>query len=296
MLSVAQMVNVDHITYQQAKACLAVYPELIECHYKARIKDSKKVTEAIKRDKWRYEELPQSVKGNKSTAIDLPQLERLVQWKITHGHNRPFLPAMIRKNDTKAVKEVTTAAAKDLNGFRGDKDTVATKVLDTLCRLTGVGPATATLIVSVYAPDEIPFFSDEVYEWLIVPQGDVMPKLKYDKKEYLRLFDAVRQLRARPGLERLSCSEIEKVAFVVVHVDLLSDEKVKELIASLRSESDETILPEDKDWAANSEDATKPGSQAKPRKRRKRGASSSKTSETTSKTNNAQRKSKRTKR
>ncbi len=74
------------ITIPQINYCLSLYPKVIEKHYASKIKDPKRVSEAIKRDQWRYEELPRSLRhldGQvKATAMSLEQLERLVQWKM----------------------------------------------------------------------------------------------------------------------------------------------------------------------------------------------------------------------
>ena len=74
------------ITIAQIKHCLSLYPKVIEKHYKSKIKDQKKVPEALARDKWRYDELPPSLvpqndRGH-GTSMSLEQLEKLVQWKM----------------------------------------------------------------------------------------------------------------------------------------------------------------------------------------------------------------------
>ena len=74
------------ITVPQVKHCLALYPKVVEKHYASKTKDPKKVSEAIERDKWRYEDLPRSlrIKNEQSKPMDmsLAELARLVQWKM----------------------------------------------------------------------------------------------------------------------------------------------------------------------------------------------------------------------
>ena len=74
------------ITIPQIKHCLSLYPKVVEKHYNAKIKDPKKASEALKRDTWRYEELPASLVGQdekeQGIGMTLDQLERLVQWKM----------------------------------------------------------------------------------------------------------------------------------------------------------------------------------------------------------------------
>lgn len=68
------------ITEAQVDQCLRAYPSVVKKAYERRIKDSRKQNEAVSRDVWRYEELPSSLSGGK--AMNLAQLERLVQWKM----------------------------------------------------------------------------------------------------------------------------------------------------------------------------------------------------------------------
>ena len=80
-------------TFQQA---LTLYPALVEQAYKSKLKDSKKVADALLRDRWRFDELPSSISGMKARGgdpkdknVDLREggltkeaVERLVQWKM----------------------------------------------------------------------------------------------------------------------------------------------------------------------------------------------------------------------
>lgn len=158
----------------------------------------------------------------------------------THGHSRPFLPAMVRKNDSSAVGTQTAQAFSTLQNSQSQppsQETILT-ALDQVCALKGVGPATGTLVLSVFEPTHVPFFQDEMFAWFFGPDHE---KLKYSKPEYTRLLEAV-----TPVLQRIGCKavELEKVAYVVGHVDLLFEEErqllVKELgdIAEVKMEKD----------------------------------------------------------
>ena len=72
--------SASEITKAQLEHCVSLYPDVARKAYGVRNKDSKKGDEAIKRDKWRYEELPVEIQGGK--ALSLSQLERIVQWKM----------------------------------------------------------------------------------------------------------------------------------------------------------------------------------------------------------------------
>ena len=144
-----------------------------------------------------------------------------------------------------------------------------TSLTELMNPLRGVGIATASLILSAVTANKngggIPFFSDDVYLWLCM--GEV-PRLrselaresaervrrrkgcykrlggelalKYNIKEYRGLWEAVRDLRGRllleieDGKEELvSCINIEKVAFVLRHVEVsgLVSEGEEELVS-----------------------------------------------------------------
>lgn len=67
-------------------------------------------------------------------------------------------------------------------------------------KLKGIGPATASLILAVYDPENIPFFSDELFRWL--HYEDAKTKgwdrvIKYTMKEYKDLIEKVAEVRER---------------------------------------------------------------------------------------------------
>ena len=72
------------------------------------------------------------------------------------------------------TKSAFEAAGKDTGGG-----------LDILCKLQGVGPATASAILSVYLPLEVPFMSDEAMDAVVG-----LPRL-YTKAKFLQLQKAV---------------------------------------------------------------------------------------------------------
>ncbi|KAI1616643.1 ADA HAT complex component 1 [Exophiala viscosa] len=244
------------------RVALELYPSLVEKVYTSKLKDPKKVADALQRDKWRFEELPanvahmigsrqKDVKHEKASSnvkdggLTKNAVERLVQWKITHGHSRPFLPAMVRKNDPLAVQTQTAAAFTKLS-FSDSPEPPSTSTvvasLNAACKLTGIGPATGTLILNIFDPAHIPFFQDEMYAWFLPDTKS--DKLKYTQKEYLQLLEAV-----RPVLKRLAVNavDLEKVSYVFGHMDQLDEEERKRLeesVATADEQEAETDLPQ----------------------------------------------------
>lgn len=92
------------------------------------------------------------------------------------------------------------------------------KALKVLTELKGIGPATASLLLSVCDPDEVPFFSDELFRWVMWDEeGGGGPSgwkraIKYNNKEYGELVK-----RVKDGVERLQVSAVdcERVAWVL---------------------------------------------------------------------------------
>lgn len=125
---------------------------------------------------------------------------------------------LVKSNPPDLIKFTTTSAFSSLDA---DKDVL--KALKLLTTLRGIGPATASLLLSVYQPDAIPFFSDELFRWAHwdgigpVSKGPKAGqgwerKIAYSAKEYGGVLERVGRLRER--LE-VGATEAEKVAYVL---------------------------------------------------------------------------------
>lgn len=87
-----------------------------------------------------------------------------------------------------------------------------TKTLDLLTKpLRGIGPATGSLILAVHDPENVIFFSDEAYSWL-VHSGEKV-RISYNSSEFEALFRKAKELQSRLGVSPI---EIEKVAYVIM--------------------------------------------------------------------------------
>lgn len=146
---------------------------------------------------WKTGTLPHLLKqrhDDGSISILKEELVLLMQWKLAVGKFRPALPKLIASNTEEDVKTITSqgfrmflhkaALASLLNQYqKGLLDS-----LKELCKLRGVGPATASLLLSLLTEvtkSAAPFFSDECFLCLV---GDAlrpnMP-IKYNLKEYV---------------------------------------------------------------------------------------------------------------
>ena len=146
---------------------------------------------------------------------------------------------MIRKNDGKAVLEATEATAKSLasmpsNPTMSQALDVTLSAMNTISKLSGVGPATASLVLAVYSP-RIPFFQDELWAWLFPEKAG--GKLKYDRKEYEMLFCKCWEVRERAG-KGVDMVALEKASFVLQHIDLVPENHLGPLTREGKTEKD----------------------------------------------------------
>ena len=128
-----------------------------------------------------------------------------------HGKVRPQLPALVASNE-KATVPVITKAAFEL--YSTDPTNLSAPIKQ-LSELKGVGPATASLLLSMYDGDNVPFFSDELFRWICWDdKTGWKKKIKYDFKEYDLLVEGVKNLRDKLGKDTKAV-DLEKVAYVL---------------------------------------------------------------------------------
>ena len=121
-------------------------------------------------DRFFYDELPRELQTSTSTSDRRPlsslsaaQLARVVEWKLARGTWRPRLLDFAKAAKQEDVAAAAKAAAEALGGKAnkgGEEDKRLAAAIDALCALKGVGPATATALLSAADPS-IPFLSDE---------------------------------------------------------------------------------------------------------------------------------------
>lgn len=138
-------------------------------------------------------------------------------WFSKHGTFRPNLAKLIASNSVQEAREATAEAfsiySKD-NAHYG-------KAIVAVSKLKGVGPATASLIMSSYDPVKIPFFSDELFRYLHWSEGKGKGwdrKITYTLKEYRDLYEKTQELRQRLEKESgnvVKAVDLEKMAYAL---------------------------------------------------------------------------------
>lgn len=108
--------------------------------------------------------------------------------------------------------EIIATASKDAFALYNKNPSDVAGTLKALSEpLRGVGPATASLLLSVYDPTNVIFFSDEAYRWLVADGEKV--KLLYNVKEYQELNGKAHALMSRLKVTPI---DVEKTAFVLI--------------------------------------------------------------------------------
>lgn len=216
-------------------------------------------------DSFYYERLPQQLlEGSSSSpssalavkgplaALTAEQLAGVVEWKLARGTWRPRL-----LDFAKAAKQADVSAAAEAaaNVLKSEKGLGA--AVDALCGLKGIGPATATALLSAADPS-IPFLSDEA---LIA----VLGAREYTKPAALKVTEA---LRERAGeLNKLNKKqEEEKIGSPAVVVWNASKVE-RALWSASRAEDDEK--EEGKGEAGEEEKGEEANQEKKEKKKRK---------------------------
>ncbi|CDR38420.1 CYFA0S02e01464g1_1 [Cyberlindnera fabianii] len=185
----------------------AIISQLLKSHQKYYDKFTKEVArndKLVPLDKWRNE-FPETLKERyntdpKSLLLTKPELIRLMDWKLTKGKFRPTLFKLLNQNSEESIETATKDGFAQFLELKDSEEvtkdeylTITKKSIQTLSTLRGIGPATASLMLSLLssitnlAP---PFFSDESAEWTFVKiRGTEVEKLKYSIGEYMEYVE-----------------------------------------------------------------------------------------------------------
>lgn len=113
---------------------------------------------------------------------------------------------LVSSNEPDLVKQTVKEASECYRR----KDGMA-PALGVLARLKGIGPATASLLLSVLDPDRVMFFADEAFYYLCC--GGKKSPIKYNAKEYQELSERAGRLCKRLHVRAV---DVERVAFVIM--------------------------------------------------------------------------------
>ncbi|BFG18208.1 hypothetical protein CerSpe_044820 [Prunus speciosa] len=166
--------------------------------YSSRIQSLNKPN-LVSLDDFYRNELPSLLhKRNPSPFITTSELSDLMRWKLTRGKWRPRLLDFVSALDEAVVKSASQKAFQALPDI--------SKAISELTVLKGVGPATASAVLAAYAPDAVPFMSDEA---MVAALGN---SKDYTLKQYLlfanKLQEKAKELTAEG--ESFTPSDVER--------------------------------------------------------------------------------------
>ena len=147
---------------------------------------AQRVKPLVELDRWYRNELPGAIDGRAHPHVTHGEIVKLTEWKMARGVWRARNLVLVRGNDADAVVKTSTDALAKIPH--------PTAPISTLAELDGVGPATASAVVSAASPGIYPFF-DELVAAQVPGLGDVAWTMTY----YRRYSDALRERAARVG-------------------------------------------------------------------------------------------------
>jgi hypothetical protein len=181
-----------------------LYPQCI-----ADVAKKKKKAFLIESDKWFRGELRQNLKEKVEilkkekdediTFLTSEEFVKIFEWKLTRGWFRPMLMDFAKSNAEELVNEKCRDAflkisnciqdvddAKQARQNKGKLLGCLKEAIDVLSSLKGVGPATASAILSA-AFDDVPFMADEAVMQVLSSKS----KLKYTAQEYSEFAEKI---------------------------------------------------------------------------------------------------------
>ena len=137
-------------------------------------------------DRWYRDELPGAIAARKPAHVTHAEIVKATEWKMARGVWRARNLILVRGNDAKLVEKTSTDALAKIPH--------PTTPIATLAELAGVGPATASAIVSAASPDIYPFFDE-----LVAAQVPGLGAVAWTMAYYRRYADALRERSAQLG-------------------------------------------------------------------------------------------------
>jgi len=139
-------------------------------------------TKLAAHDAWYREALPMLVHARAPMYVTHDEMVRITEWKMARGVWRAPNLVLVRNNPAGAVEAATSEAAALLD--------VPAKALAAVSALGGVGPATASAVLAVMAPERFPFF-DEIVTGQVAPHVEGMGKIAWTAPYYRKYAAAL---------------------------------------------------------------------------------------------------------
>ncbi|GAA5903578.1 hypothetical protein JCM5296_001363 [Sporobolomyces johnsonii] len=191
----------------ELEAALARYPAALELRAQA----SKTSRDLVQLDSWYRRDLRDALRAridqheqNEAWLLK-DELTRLMDWKLARGTWRPRLQSLVASNPPALVRAHTLLSPFPFPA------SAAASTLARLSKLAGVGAATASGVLALWAPDREPFMSDEAMDHVAAygaGQAGVVAKRAYTEKGWREFRDRMRRRMESEGWG--SMEELEK--------------------------------------------------------------------------------------
>ncbi|KAI1435551.1 hypothetical protein GGR50DRAFT_317430 [Xylaria sp. CBS 124048] len=197
----------ENISKARFNEVLSRYEPLIKSISQDKTSETPGQPSLLELDEFRYKEATETLRSdNPKRKISHQDVKTLVNWKLRHGKFRSTLMKLVSSNDEAVLEKTIQEAVAE---YWSDKD--ATKAMNAIKTLKGIGPATASLILSVHDPERVIFFSDEAFWWLCC--GGRKSPIKYNAKEYQQLAELAVKMAKRL---QVGATDIEMAAYVAM--------------------------------------------------------------------------------
>ncbi len=175
------------------ETALGAYAEVIE---------RQGVSSLVAHDSWYQLELPNLLRARDPVLATHAELVRLTEWKMARGVWRARNLMLVRGNSPDTVKSATREGLALVPH--------PSQPIARIAKLAGVGPATASALVSAYAPHAYPFL-DELVAAQVPELGTPAFTLTY----YQRYASALRERATSLG-STWTCTDVERALWAHV--------------------------------------------------------------------------------
>ncbi|KAK2167032.1 hypothetical protein LSH36_32g05074 [Paralvinella palmiformis] len=110
-----------------------------------------------------------------------------MKWKLSRGKFRPQLLKLAESNSASQVEKLTLEGFKAVDSKKGSPLENIKLGIGHLTEMRGIGPATASAILTAGSPDKVAFMADEATYAILDTTT-----LKYSLSEYMCFMNAVR--------------------------------------------------------------------------------------------------------
>ena len=170
------------------EAALAKMPEAIEAKAAA-LSGKTPQAAASKRkqlredDEWLRSTFRKEVLAGEDPHMSKDQLIRVMRWKLARGKFRPLM-GRVKENSGVSVQ---ASSRKAIAVMQESGESGVKSAAEHLCALRGIGPATASAVLSFLFPDHVAFMADE-------PLEVCLGKRDYSMRAFLRFQEAIREM------------------------------------------------------------------------------------------------------